>query len=244
MAVTATSLLKETFVVYRKNFAKLLLISLIPTVVTVVLYLLFLPSAAQLFELKKLLLSTAESASALSNNFTPQQRQISITISLALLTGKTLLLSSLLPFLQQLLTRSADKTGQWFQLCPRLFIRLLLQSGYILFIVQLSAMIFLIPGIMMLILLAMAPVLLIQPDGGIFKSMTQSIRFSWKHFRLVAPVVLLLSLLHLALLPLQIFPLLNGSHVLVLIGVLLINLTESFLITYLFQLLQNTSSNK
>lgn len=244
MSLSATSLLRETSDVYRKHFGNLLLIGFIAAVVTTVLYFVFLPSSAQLIELHQTLVANRASAFVLANDLTQQQKRVFIVIFLALLIGHSVFLSGLLQYQQNLLRGHTEATGKFFNLCPTLFIRVLIQNGFIVFIVQLCAMMFVIPGVLMLILLAMAPVLLMQPDGGIFKSMTQSITYCWKRFGLVAPVVLLISLIQVIFMRFQFMSLFSGLHIATLISTVFLNLINAFLITYLYRLFQHADSSK
>ncbi|HIE2214737.1 TPA: YciC family protein [Serratia marcescens] len=242
MPITANALYRDSFNFLRNQLASILMLALLTAFISVLLNQAFSPDAEQLATLAA---STSDFASSTGmgiqdviQQMTPEQQMVLLKVSAAAtfsaLVGNVLLVGGMLTLIR--LVSQGQRTSALRALgasapdLPRLLLficTLLIQLGLTLFVV---------PGVIMAIAFALAPVIASVDKKGVFASLKLSSKLAFANARVIVPAMMLWLAAKLLVLFLVSHLSVLTPNVASVVLTALSNLVSALLLIYLFRL--------
>ncbi len=243
MPITVNSLYRDTFNFLRNNAASILSLTLLSALITIIFNQIFSPDNAQLE-----ILNAAETNFSQANlsireivqQMTHEQQvvllKVSLTATLSSLAGNVFLTATMLMLVsltsQGRPASALQAVSNAIPVLPGLLVLMLI----ITLLTQLGLTLFIIPGIMIAVILSLAPVILINGKTGVIAAIKASAALAFAHMRLIIPVIILWLTAKLFLLFLVKYLTALTPIIIALTLSIINNIISALLLVYLFRL--------
>ncbi|MEB5992649.1 envelope biogenesis factor ElyC [Serratia ureilytica] len=244
MPITANALYRDSFNFLRNQLASILMLALLTAFISVLLNQAFSPDAEQLATLAA---STSDFASSTGmgiqdviQQMTPEQQMVLLKVSAAAtfsaLVGNVLLVGGMLTLIR--LVSQGQRTSALRALgasapdLPRLLLLLFICT----LLIQLGLTLFVVPGVIMAIAFALAPVIVSVDKKGVFASLKLSSKLAFANARVIVPAMMLWLAAKLLVLFLVSHLSVLTPNVASVVLTALSNLVSALLLIYLFRL--------
>ncbi|MXP67388.1 YciC family protein [Pantoea sp. Aalb] len=239
MSITASSLYRDTIHFFRYQIYNIIFMALFISVVTIIISQILTLDQEYLISLKQAN-DSAHSLFEFIQKLSPAQYVILLRASamgtFAALIGNTLLLGGMIYLIISASQGEQVSSFSAITLSIPLLPKLLLQTFLITLIVQLGFMILIFPGIILITLLSLAPIILKNQNISVIDSLYASISLVSDNIKLIMPAILMWLLMKIIII--IIFFFLIGIPVIISLILLnmLSNLAYAILIIYLYRL--------
>lgn len=239
MSITISELRHDTHYFFSKQIRNILFISIAVTFISIIIDMLIQPDMHIMSIIEDKNFINSNSFLDLINNMNQEEKfellKYSILKIIILLMSKTLLLGGIITLIISLSNNKQESIS--FSICSlyKFLPSIFLLNCFTTFIIQLGFMFLIIPGILLSILLALAPIIFSFKKHSLIDSIYSSIYISWKYINIIGPSVLFWMLGRFILTTMLSNLYFINKNIIVLILNIGMNMLFSFLIVYLFR---------
>ncbi|MBK4764909.1 MAG: hypothetical protein FT671_00830 [Pantoea sp. Brub] len=240
MSITANLLYREAKNFFQNRILIFIIISLLTSVVTMLLYYIFaLPISEKIIIFNKQQLKDS-SLFEIIKNMSMQDKSLMlrffiINTSIELINC-SILYSIILNLIPVVVSKKNFLSFYNINQCILSFPKMFLLNFLANILIQLGFIILFIPGILFTILFSMSPIFLVNDKSGIIKSLINSNFLVFKNIKLIIPVIIISLISKIILLLFFTISIHIPSYITLLLFTTLNNLISSFLIVYLYRL--------